>query len=120
MDDTTFRIYCAGRVKKAGELGSGRSRFNGKTWFELTPEEHQRMPGDYEAQVGQGATTFHSEEHLVSTDRGISMLRTMFKRQVDIVAEGGDPIGVAFEGASDLVELAAGTEIQEAVSENQH
>ena len=120
MDDTTFRIYCAGRVKKAGELGSGRSRFNGKTWSELTPEEHQRMPGDYEAQVGQGATTFHSEEHLVSTDRGIAMLRTLLKRQVDLVAEGGDPMGVAFEGASDLVELASGTEIQEAVSENQH
>ena len=120
IDDTTFRIYCAGRVKKSGELGSGRSRFDGKSWFELTPEEHQRMPGDYEAQVGQGAITFHSEEHLVGTDRGISLLRALLKRQVEIVAGGGDPVGVVFEGASDLVELAAGTEIQEAVGEDQH
>src|SRR5579862_8933968 len=115
IDDTTFRIYSAGRVRSPGELGSGRSRFNGKAWTELTPEEHQRMPGDYEAQVGQGPISFHSEEHLVSTDRGISMLRAMLQRQVEIVAQGGDPVGVAFEGASDLVELAAGTEVREAV-----
>ena len=115
IDDTNFRIYSAGRVRSPGELGSGRSRFNGKAWTELTPEEHQRMPGDYEAQVGQGPISFHSEEHLVSTDRGISMLRAMLQRQVEIVAQGGDPVGVAFEGASDLVELAAGTEVREAV-----
>jgi phenylpropionate dioxygenase-like ring-hydroxylating dioxygenase large terminal subunit len=119
LDDTSFRIYSAGRVRSPGELGKGRSRFNGKTWFELTPEEHQRMPGDYEAQVSQGAITFHSEEHLVSTDRGIAMLRAMLKRQVETVAQGGDPVGVMFEGASDLVELAAGTEVRESVAVDQ-
>jgi phenylpropionate dioxygenase-like ring-hydroxylating dioxygenase large terminal subunit len=111
LDDTSFRIYSAGRVRQAGALGAIRSRFNGKLWSELTEEEHQLFPGDYEAQVSQGAITLHSEEHLVSSDRGVVMLRTLLERQVKAVAAGGDPIGVAFEGASDWVELGAGTAI---------
>lgn len=111
LDDTSFRIYSAGRVRQPGALKSIRSRFNGKLWSELTAEEHQRFPGDYEAQVSQGPITLHSEEHLVSSDRGVVMLRTLLERQVKAVAAGGDPIGVAFEGASDWVELTAGTAI---------
>lgn len=111
LDDTSFRIYSAGRVRQPGGLKSIRSRFNGKLWSELTAEEHQRFPGDYEAQVSQGPITLHSEEHLVSSDRGVVMLRTLLERQVKAVASGGDPIGVAFEGASDWVELTAGTAI---------
>ena len=55
IDDTHYRIYVAGRVKEKGELTRFKSRYNGKTWAELTPEEHQKFPGDTEAQVGQGA-----------------------------------------------------------------
>ena len=51
-------------------------RLNGKTWGEMTEEEHQRTPGDYEAQAGQGPISLHSEEHLVTSDRGIMMQRT--------------------------------------------
>ena len=75
IDDTHFRIYSAGRVMKAGDLGKIRSHYDGKLWQDLTEEEHRRMPGDYETQVSQGDITLHSEEHLNSTDRGISMLR---------------------------------------------
>ena len=32
-----------------------RSKFNGKFWWDMTEQEHQQFPGDYEAQVGQGA-----------------------------------------------------------------
>jgi hypothetical protein len=39
-----------------------RARFNGKSWAELTEEEHQRTPHDYAAQEGQGMITLHSEE----------------------------------------------------------
>jgi hypothetical protein len=46
---------------------------------ELTPEEHQKFPGDYEAQVSQGRTTFHSDEHLATSDRGVVMLRRFLK-----------------------------------------
>ena len=108
IDDTHYRIYVAGRVKEKGELAKFKSRYNGKTWVELTAEEHQKFPGDTEAQVGQGAITFHSEEHLMSSDQGVSMLRILLQRQADIVAAGGDPIGVAFDEASAYVKFDAG------------
>ena len=38
-----------------------RALYDGKRWYELTEDQHQRFPGDYEAQVGQGAITLHSE-----------------------------------------------------------
>jgi phenylpropionate dioxygenase-like ring-hydroxylating dioxygenase large terminal subunit len=108
IDDTHYRIYVAGRVKEKGELTKFKSRYNGKAWSELTPEEHQKFPGDAEAQVGQGPITFHSEEHLMSSDRGIAMLRLMLQNQVDIVAKGGDPVGVAFTEKDAYVTFDAG------------
>ena len=112
IDDTTFRIYSAGRVREQGALARIRSHFNGKLWGELTAEEHQRFPGDYEAQVGQGPITFHSEEHLVFSDRGVGMLRRMLKQQVQAVTDGQDPMGVTFDAAGELVRLDAGTSVQ--------
>lgn len=108
IDDTHYRIYVAGRVRETGALGKMKSRYDGKTWDELTPEEHQRFPGDVEAQTGQGPITFHSEEHLVSSDQGVSMLRILFQKQLDAVAAGGDPIGVAFNEDDAYVKLDAG------------
>jgi hypothetical protein len=99
IDDTHFRIYVVGRVREAGELRRQASTFNGKRWFELSEEEHQRLPGDYEAQVGQGPITFHSEEHLASSDRGVAMVRRMLKQQIEKVQAGGDPIGVMSDAA---------------------
>ena len=94
IDDTSFRIYVAGRVRQAGDIGRMRSKFGGKFWWDLTQAEHRALPGDYEAQVGQGPITLHAEEHLASSDRGIAMLRRLLRRQVRAVAEGRDPAGV--------------------------
>ncbi|GEP53480.1 aromatic ring-hydroxylating dioxygenase subunit alpha [Reyranella soli] len=113
IDDTHYRIYVAGRVKEKGELAKFKSRYNGKTWAELSPEEHQQFPGDTEAQVGQGAITFHSEEHLMSSDQGVSMLRLFLRKQVDTVAAGGDPVGVAFDEESAYVKFDAGQFLDE-------
>ncbi|MDP2332921.1 MAG: aromatic ring-hydroxylating dioxygenase subunit alpha [Reyranella sp.] len=113
IDDTHYRIYVAGRVRETGELTKFKSRYSGKTWAELTPEEHQKFPGDVEAQVGQGAITFHSEEHLMSSDQGVSMLRILLQKQIDIVAAGGDPVGVAFEEAAAYVKFDAGQYLDE-------
>ena len=108
IDDTHFRIYVAGRVKEKGEMGKGRSRMNGKLWKDLTPEEHQKFPGDYEAMVGQGPITLHSEEHLATSDQGVVMLRRLVQRQLDAVASGGDPAGVNFDPHAKPVMFAAG------------
>ena len=112
IDDTSFRIYVAGRVKEAGELGRMRSKFAGKFWWDLTEEEHRAHPGDYESQVGQGKNTAHSEEHLVSSDQGIAILRRLLRRQVRTVAEGNDPIGVSFDPNAPPVVFEASNQIQ--------
>jgi len=108
LDDTHFRIYVVGRVKEPGALAKMRSTFGGRQWTELTEAEHQQMPGDYEAQVGQGSITWHSEEHLTGTDRGIALLRRLLRQQVEVVAQGGNPLGVAFSEAEAKVSLEAG------------
>jgi hypothetical protein len=114
IDDTSFRIYSSGRVREHGELARIRSRIKGKLWHELTAEEHRDYPGDYEAQVSQGEITLHSEEHLVSGDKGVGLLRSLLRRQVQAIAQGKDPVGTAFSEAQAFVSLDAGTAILEA------
>ena len=81
----------------------------GKSWFDLTDDEHQSFPGDYETQVGQGPITLHSEERLSSTDRGVSMVRRQFTEQVRRVAEGLDPVGVSFDENAALQTVSPAT-----------
>ncbi len=116
IDDTSFRIYSAGRVSQAGALSKIRSHFNGKLWHELSEEEHRKYPGDFEAQVSQGPITIHSEEHLASTDMGVSKLRHVFRRQLEAIAAGKDPMGVNFDADKELVLLEAGTSVDAKVS----
>ncbi len=111
IDDTHYRIYVAGRVREPGELRRMRSRQGGKLWEELSADEHQKYPGDYEAQTGQGEITFHSEEHLVSSDKGIALLRRMLKREIEKVAKGEDPVGVDFAADAAWVEFDAGRRV---------
>jgi phenylpropionate dioxygenase-like ring-hydroxylating dioxygenase large terminal subunit len=108
IDDTHYRIYVAGRVREPGELGRFRSKMNGKAWPELSEAEHRQFPGDYEAQTGQGAITFHSEEHLVTSDKGVALLRRFIEKQLKVIADGGDPAGVAFDERDAYVRLEAG------------
>jgi hypothetical protein len=91
-----------------------RSKFNGKFWWDMSEREHQQFPGDYEAQVGQGDVTLHSEEQFGQSDRGILMLRRMLTAQVEAVAAGQDPIGVSFDPQAGPVEFEAGNFIREA------
>ena len=108
IDDTTYRIYSAGRVKSPGALARIRSTFDGRPWAELSEAEHRRFPGDYEAQTSQGPITLHSEEHLVSSDRGIAMLRRFLAKQIEVVRSGGDPAGVTQDPAQRMLKSAAG------------
>jgi hypothetical protein len=82
-----------------------------KSWFDLSDDEHQVYPGDYETQVGQGPITRHSEEHLSSSDRGVSMVRRQFKEQVRRVADGLDPVGVSFDESEAMHTIVAGNYI---------
>jgi hypothetical protein len=113
IDDTSFRIYVAGRVRQAGEIGRMRSKFNGKFWWDMIEEEHQKFPGDYEAQVGQGPVTAHSEEHFGQSDRGVLMVRRMMRTQLDEIAAGRDPVGVNFDPNAAPIEFEAGNYVRE-------
>jgi phenylpropionate dioxygenase-like ring-hydroxylating dioxygenase large terminal subunit len=107
VDDSHF---AQAMVMKVSDSGSpmGRVRINNKTWGEMTAEDHQRFPGDFEAQMGQGPISLHSEEHLVTSDRGIMMQRRLLEKQIEIVAQGGDPLGVTFDAADALVRVRSG------------
>jgi hypothetical protein len=114
IDDTSFRIYVAGRVKNSGDIGRMRSKFNDKFWWDMSEREHQQFPGDYEAQTGQGPVTLHSEEHFGQSDRGILMIRRMLTDQLEAMAAGRDPVGVSFDPHAGPVGFEAGNFIREA------
>jgi hypothetical protein len=107
VDETHFRGFFAARADKPGTFEPFRMH-NGKSWTQLSEQERQDFPGDFEAQSGQGAVTLHSEEHLATSDRGIAMLRRMMKKQIAIVQEGGDPAGVHFQEDKALVRIQSG------------
>ena len=79
----------------------------------MTEAEHQQFPGDYEAQVGQGAQTIHSEEHFGQSDRGILMIRRLLTEQLEALAADKDPIGVSFDQNAPPVRFEAGNFIRE-------
>jgi nitrite reductase/ring-hydroxylating ferredoxin subunit len=61
-------------------------------------EARQRVPGDYDAQVSiHGGIARHGLEHLASTDRGITMLRNMLRRDIRAVQSGADPQHIGYQ-----------------------
>jgi nitrite reductase/ring-hydroxylating ferredoxin subunit len=112
VDDTHYMLYAA--LKKKPGWTRAFTRPGGKSWDELSEAEHQQFPDDYEAQVGQGPITLHSEEHLGTTDQGVVMLRRLLLQQADAVAEGKDPAGVNFDAAATPVATHAGNFLVEA------
>jgi len=108
VDDRSFLPFIAEvRTKPMGSLAIPMTP-DGKTWSEMTEEEHQKFPGDFEAQSGQGEINLHSDEHLVKSDAGVAKLRRMMKQQIKIVQEGGDPAGTAFKPGEEIIEIVSG------------
>lgn len=108
VDDTTFRGFMIRKVKRGESYFTGIKAHNGKVWTEASEEERRDYPSDYEAQSGQGPITLHSEEHLVTSDIGIVMLRRKMKEQIGVVMQGGDPEGVILDESDALVETLSG------------
>lgn len=57
-------------------------------------EEQQKLPGDYEAQISQRPIAIHALEHLVTSDKGIIILRKRLREGIAAVKVGKDPIGL--------------------------
>lgn len=107
-DDTNFRIFTVARDSDPEFLNKLRSTHEGKPWKDLTPSEHQRLPGDYEAQGSQGKISLHAGDHLTTTDQGIAMIRRLMAKQRRAVENGGDPIGIRFDDDAALVRVEGG------------
>jgi phenylpropionate dioxygenase-like ring-hydroxylating dioxygenase large terminal subunit len=55
--------------------------------------DRQWIPGDWDAQVGQGPINVHALEQLGTQDRGIVMFRRFVRRGIQAVEKGQDPKG---------------------------
>ena len=45
---------------------------------------------------------------VAGSDKGVVMLRRLLKQQIQIVAEGGDPLGVIYDPAKQVMKVGAG------------
>ncbi len=53
--------------------------------------ERQQVPGDFDAQVSQGAIAHHALEHLTQCDKGVVMLRRLLMKEIRRL-EGGEDL----------------------------
>jgi phenylpropionate dioxygenase-like ring-hydroxylating dioxygenase large terminal subunit len=109
VDQTHCRVVMVVRVPEgAPVMNDGVGLASLKPWNEMTVEERQDRPGDYEAQAGQGPVSLHSEEHLVTSDRGIGLQRRALTRAIAAVEQGGDPPGLRFGDDSAITHMPSG------------
>ena len=120
-DDSSHYLFQAGRVKKSykgtadmfrttrpvrfSDEDADRTPTQPRLWSELTPEQIQRYPSDWEAQISQGPITLHSGENLGTTDIGVVMLRRLLRQQIRVVQQGGDPMGVSFDPDEPVIKV---------------
>jgi hypothetical protein len=95
------------RSKKGEQRSLITEWHDGKTWNEMTEDEHQLSHGDYEAQSGIGVVPAHSREHLTPGDTAVIMLRRRLEEAVDDVAAGRDPVRVSFDPDAPPLETVA-------------
>jgi phenylpropionate dioxygenase-like ring-hydroxylating dioxygenase large terminal subunit len=107
VDDTHHFQVMAGVDATRPEFEARQNNNTGRVWADMTEQERRDYPNDYEAQMGQRAISLHSEENLATSDLGVVMQRRLFQAQIDIVAKGGDPMGVSFDPAQATVHVAA-------------
>ena len=109
VDDNHCRVLVTLRIKPGFQGIFGPKGFGTpKAWSEMSIEERQDFPGDFEAQSSQGAQPFHSEEHLVTSDVGISLQRRLLAQEIEKVARGEDPVGVAFQPGDEIINVPSG------------
>lgn len=109
VDDTHIRIFTVLRSKDDSFFKRLQSmRGNREETLAKDPQHFQKFPGDWEAQGSQGPITLHSKENLAMSDKGVAMLRRQLKAQLDAIAQGKDPIGVAFDAEKQVVVMQAG------------
>ena len=72
------------------QIGLGKIDFIGQTEDERPYEERQRVPGDFEAIVGQRPIAVHALENHNTGDRGVAMMRKIIRENIRALAAGED------------------------------
>jgi phenylpropionate dioxygenase-like ring-hydroxylating dioxygenase large terminal subunit len=96
-DDTHFYGFLLWKSSFHGQRSGIAAYHGGKDWYDLTPQERQKYPGDYEAQESIGKLPAHNLEHLTPGDAAVGMLRRRLEEAVRDVEEGRDPVGISFD-----------------------
>ncbi|MDX3907003.1 MAG: Rieske 2Fe-2S domain-containing protein [Pigmentiphaga sp.] len=65
---------------------------------ERSYEERHRVPGDWDAWVGQGPMAIHDNENLTAADAGIALFRRQLRAGIRAVQVGEKPKGARREG----------------------
>lgn len=102
LDDTHIQVYRVNFIPSATD----RSPLDADPPFEYRPLKNPQT-GEYYMDIvsaqdsmaweTQGPIMDRTQENLGVSDRGIVMLRKLIKEQIDIVRQGGDPMGVIRE-----------------------
>jgi len=111
VDDGHMRAFVTIRAGKDFKgIFEGLGLENLKPWTQMSFEERQAAPGDYEAQSSQGphGIPHHSDEHLVRSDTGIALQRKLLKREIARVAKGENPINTAFAEGTEVIRTPSG------------
>ena len=107
VDDTHFINFMIFREKDGQSMADFQEMHDGRSWFEMTEEEHQLSPGDYEAQSSIGNLPAHSREHLSPGDKAVGKLRMRLENAVKDVSEGRNPPGLIFDKNAEPLKVSA-------------
>jgi phenylpropionate dioxygenase-like ring-hydroxylating dioxygenase large terminal subunit len=74
--------------------GRGREQLSPAGRQDQSYEYTQRHPDDKEAVESQGPIALHGLEHLVTSDRGVVMFRSLLRKAIAAMRAGADPKGI--------------------------
>jgi phenylpropionate dioxygenase-like ring-hydroxylating dioxygenase large terminal subunit len=94
--DDTHQLGASIRWTPESEIESlsGREQLAPARRKNTSYEYAQRHPDDKEAVEGQGAIALHRLEHLVTSDKGVMMYRSILRRAIETALRGEDPKGI--------------------------
>jgi nitrite reductase/ring-hydroxylating ferredoxin subunit len=98
------------------KVGLNMVDFLGQTGSERSHEDGQRVPGDYEAQIGQGPITIHAGERLGSTDTGVAIMRGMLRHAIRAVEAGKDLPALPRNEAGQIPTMAGDVIVRQPIS----
>ena len=118
VDDNHMRSFAIHKAREDFKFLEGTPLSTMKPWTEMSLDERQAAPNDYEAQATQGpeGRPNHSDEHLVRSDIGIGIQRRMLRREIEKVARGDEPQNVAFTPGQEIIHVPSGNFFTEAAA----